>query len=169
MARRELFITWLNDAHAFESMLVSSLEGQVKLAADHPQIQQGIEQHLEATRRHVEIVEQCLSELGETPSGMKDTMAKVGGKMQGMMQGASGDTLAKAALQDYSAEHMEIASYQALIVAANELGFTTLVPRFESILQDEQRMAEWLSDNLPMVIRAELNNEGESVESVATE
>ena len=161
MARRELFITWLNDAHAFESMLVSSLEGQVKLAAEHPEIQQGIEQHLEATKRHKETVEQILQELGESSSGVKDTMAKVGGMMQGMMQGATGDTLAKAALQDYSAEHMEIASYQALIVAATELGHTEFVPRFESILQDEMRMAEWLSSNLPMVIRAELNKEGD--------
>jgi ferritin-like metal-binding protein YciE len=169
MARRELFITWLHDAHAFESMLVSSLEGQVKLAADHPQVQQGIEQHLEATKRHKEIVEEILEELGESSSGMKDTMARVGGMMQGLMQGASGDTLVKAALQDYSAEHMEIASYQALIVAANELGHGNLASRFEIILQDEMRMAEWLSSQLPMIVRAELNNEGDANQAGATE
>lgn len=167
MARRELFITWLNDAHAFESMLVSSLEGQVALAADHPEIQQGIEQHLEATRRHQQIVEDCLKDLGETPSGMKDTMAKVGGKLQGMMQGASGDTLAKAALQDYSAEHMEIASYEALIVAANELGHGNIASQLEIILEDERRMADWLMMQLPMVIRAELNKEGDAEQGSA--
>ncbi len=169
MARRELFITWLHDAHAFESMLVSSLEGQVKLAAAHPEVQQGIEQHLEATKRHKEILEEILGELGEGSSGLKDTMAKVGGMMQGMMQGASGDTLVKAALQDYSAEHMEIASYQALIVAANELGHGNVASRLEIILEDEMRMAEWLSSQLPMIVRADLHNEGESNTSAATE
>lgn len=169
MARQELFITWLNDAHAFESMLVTSLEGQVKLAADHPQVQQGIEQHLEATKRHKEIVEECLSELGESSSGVKDTMAKVGGMMQGMMQAASGDTLVKAALQDYSAEHMEIASYQALIVAANELGHGSIASKLEIVLEDEMRMSEWLSSQLPMIVRAELNNEGNANEAGATE
>ncbi len=156
MAHRELFITWLNDAHAFENVVATALKDQVALAADHPDVQTAIEGHLEATHRHAEILEGCLEELGESPSGLKDTMAKVGGKMQSMMQAGSGDTLIKAALNDYSAEHMEIASYQSLIVAANDLGHNEIATRLQGILDDEVQMAEWLSSQIPMLTRAEL-------------
>jgi ferritin-like metal-binding protein YciE len=156
MAHQELFVAWLNDAHAFEKSLASSLEAQAKIAADHPTVQQGIEQHLEATRRHAEIVEGCLQSLGETPSGVKDTVASIGGKVQSMMPGAAKDDLIKAALNDYSAEHMEIASYQSLIVAANELGHTDIAARLEGILADEQAMASWLEQNIPMLTREAL-------------
>ena len=122
MARQELFVTWLNDAHAMENVVATALKDQAALAENHPDVKSAIEQHLEATNRHMKTVEGCLESLGESPSGMKDTMAKMGGKMQSMMQAGSGDTLLKAALNDYSAEHMEIASYESLIVAANELG-----------------------------------------------
>lgn len=160
MARRELFITWLNNAHALENTVATALKDQAALAADHPQVQQGIERHLEATNRHIEIVAGCLEELGESSSGVKDTMGKMGGKMQSMMQGAAGDTLIKAALNDYSAEHMEIASYQALIEAANELGHAGIATKLQGILDDEVQMAQWLSDQIPMLVSAELANEG---------
>lgn len=156
MAHNELFIAWLNDAHALETSLASSLKEQVKLASDHPSVQQGIQRHLEETERHAEIVTGCLEELGESPSGVKDTMASLGGKVQSMMPGAAKDDLIKAALNDYSAEHMEIASYQSLIVAANELGHTGIATRLEGILADEQAMARWLEESLPTLTREAL-------------
>jgi ferritin-like metal-binding protein YciE len=156
MAHNELFVAWLNDAHAFEKTLASTLEEQAKLAADHPMVQQGIQGHLEATKRHIEVVEGCLEELGEKPSTVKDVMGTIGGKLQSMMPGAAKDDLVKAALNDYAAEHMEIASYQSLIVAANELGHTDMAIRLEGILADERQMAAWLEENIPTLTREAL-------------
>lgn len=154
------FIAWLNDAHSFEKTLESSLKEQVKLAEDHPSVMQGIERHLEATQRHVETVEGCLQELGESPSGVKDAIGTVGGKIQSMMPGAAQDDLVKAALNDYSAEHMEIASYRSLIVAANELGHPEIATRLQGILADEEAMAQWLDENIPMLTREALAKGG---------
>lgn len=156
MANQELFVTWLNDAHAMENVVATALKDQVALAEGHPDVQGAIERHLEATHRHMEILEGCLEELGESSSGMKDTMAKMGGKMQSMMQAGSGDTLIKAALNDYSAEHMEIASYESLIVAANDLGHTGIASKLQGILEDEKQMARWLEEQIPKLTRAEL-------------
>lgn len=158
MARQQLFVTWLNDAHALENVVATALKDQVALAEDQPEVKRAIEGHLEATHRHMEIVEGCLEELGEGTSGMKDTMAKMGGKMQSMMQAGSGDTLITAALNDYSAEHMEIASYESLIVAANELGHTTIASKLQGILEDEKQMARWLEEQIPVLTRQELLN-----------
>jgi ferritin-like metal-binding protein YciE len=160
MADNKLFIAWLNDAHAYEKMLASTLEEQAKLAADHPTVQQGIQGHLEATKRHAEVVAGCLEELGEKPSTVKDVMGTLGGKVQSMMPGAAKDDLVKAALNDFAAEHMEIASYQSLIVAANELGHPGIATRLEGILADEQQMAAWLQENIPMLTREALAKGG---------
>jgi ferritin-like metal-binding protein YciE len=119
-------------------------------------VQQGIQRHLETTRRHAEAVKGCLDQLGESPSTVKSAMAAVGGKVQGMMPGAAKDDLIKAAMQDYSVEHMEIASYQSLIVAAEDLGHTEMVATFQGILEDEQAMARWLEENMPMLTREAL-------------
>jgi ferritin-like metal-binding protein YciE len=152
MADQDLFIAWLKDAHAMENGIIQALGNQVPLAADHPMIQQGIERHLEATRRHAEILEGCLQELGETPSGVKEALGTVGGKVSAVMGGAK-DDLVKAAMDDYATEHMEIASYQALIAAAPQLGHTGMVAKFEEILAEEQAMAAWLAENLPTLAR----------------
>lgn len=156
MAHHKLFVAWLNDAYATENAIVQALEKQVDAAADFPEIQSGIQRHLEATKGHAETVKGCLESLGESPSGVKTGMAAVGGKLQGMMQGMAEDNLVKAALQDYATEHMEIASYKALIVAAEDLGHPEIAAKCRAILRDEEAMASWLDQQLPMVVRATL-------------
>jgi ferritin-like metal-binding protein YciE len=137
---------WLNDAYAMENGIVEALEAQVKVAADHPTVQSGIQQHLEATRRHAETVKGCLDQLGEKLSGVKRAMAEVGSKVQVLMAGMAKDNLVKAALNDYATEHMEIASYRSLIIAANEAGQTAIAEACQGILQDEEAMAGWVEE-----------------------
>ena len=149
----ELIVTWLKDAYAMETGIVEVLEKQVDATSGMPMVQQGIQRHLEATRGHAETVKGCLESLGESPSGLKAGMAGIGGKVQGMMMGMPEDSLVKFALQDYSTEHMEIASYKALIVAAEDAGLTPVAEACRGILRDEEQMAAWLADNLPMVVR----------------
>lgn len=153
MAHNEFLISWLNDAHAMETSIAEALERQVDLASDHPDVQSGIKQHLDATKRHADTVAGCLESLGESPSGVKDAMASLGGKVQGMMPGGAKDDLVKAALNDYSIEHMEIASYKALILAANDLGHADIARKLQPVLDEEMAMAEWLDNNMPILIR----------------
>jgi ferritin-like metal-binding protein YciE len=51
---------------------------------------------------------------------------------------------------------MEIASYKALIVAADDAGLTSVAQACRSILQDEEQMAAWLDQQLPTIVRATL-------------
>lgn len=153
MANNELLVAWLNDAHALEKGIVEALESQVDVAADHPEVQAGIKRHLEATKGHMESVKTCLEELGESPSTVKSGLATVTGKAQSMTMGAAKDNLVKSALNDYSTEHMEIASYKALIQAAEQLGQPSIVTACQSILKDEEAMAAWLDQQLPSLVR----------------
>jgi len=151
--KNDLVVAWLNDAYAMENGIIEALEKQVDLAADHPDVQQGIQRHLDATRGHAETVENLLSQLDEKPSGAKSAMASIGGKIQGMGIGAAKDDLVKAALQDYSTEHMEIASYRALIVATDAMGEPNFSAALQGILDDEIAMAQWLEQQLPVVVQ----------------
>lgn len=153
MADQQLIVSWLKDAYALENGIAEALEKQVDLAGDHPTIQSGIQRHLEATRGHAETVKSCLEQLGESPSALKTGMAAIGGKVQSLTMGAAKDDLVKSALNDYAAEHMEIASYKAMIVAAEEIGQPSIVAACQGILRDEEAMARWLEEQMPSIVR----------------
>jgi ferritin-like metal-binding protein YciE len=154
---RETLIGWLNDAYAMEKGLVQVLENHADDVKDRPEMYRKIAQHLEQTRMHAERVRECVERLGGSVSTVKTAMGAVSGFFQGRSTGVSPDELVKNALSDYAAEHFEIASYKALIVAARLLGENQVVQVCETILRDEQDMANWLEQNLPNVVQEYLN------------
>jgi ferritin-like metal-binding protein YciE len=154
---RETLIGWLNDAYAMEKGLVQVLENHADDVKDRPEMYRKIAQHLEQTRMHAERVRECVERLGGSVSTVKTAMGAVSGFFQGRSTGASPDELVKNALSDYAAEHFEIASYKALITAARLLGENQVVQVCETILRDEQDMANWLEQNLPNVVQEYLN------------
>jgi ferritin-like metal-binding protein YciE len=153
VTHNKLFVSWLKDAYSMENAIVPVLEKQVTATASYPEIQNGIQRHLESTKGHADTVRKCLEQLGEEPSALKTGIAEMGGKVQGMMENMPKDNLIKSALQDYSTEHMEIASYKALIAAANELGHPEIAESCREILQDEEAMARWLDQQLPSIVK----------------
>lgn len=150
---RETLIGWLNDAYAMEKGLVQVLENHANDVKDRPEMYRKIAEHLEKTKMHAERVRDCVERLGGSTSAMKTAMGSVSGFLQGRSTGASPDELVKNALADYASEHLEIASYRALIVAARALGEHDVVRICEDILRDEEDMARWLEQSLPTVVQ----------------
>ena len=152
-AKKETLIAWLNDAHAMELSLVKNLEGKSKdaEAAGKPEAKARIDEHIEETKRHAELVESCIVRLGGTASVSKDLMGKAMGMMQGAMNSMFEDTMVKNALESYAAEHFDIAAYTSLIAAAEEIGDTETVAICSEILEDEEAMAEWVLEQIPAV------------------
>jgi ferritin-like metal-binding protein YciE len=153
MTRKDLVIAWLNDAHGMENALIQVLENHVKDAKDHPQMQAKLQQHLEQTRRHAQMVKDCVEGLGASTSAVKTGVSTLFGHMQAASTGAARDELVKNSIADYAAENFEIASYSALIAAAQELGDQKVAQVCQQILQDERDMANWLQQNLPSVVQ----------------
>ena len=151
MAHKELVIAWLNDAHAMELGIAQVLERHVEEAKDHPQMQTGLQRHLEQTRRHAELVKGCVERMGGETSGIKSGMASVMGAVQGMTTKLAKDELIKNALHDYGTEHFEIACYTSLIAAAENLGDQETVRVCQEILRDDQAMADFLFQQIPLV------------------
>jgi ferritin-like metal-binding protein YciE len=145
--------TWLNSAFSMEQSLAQVLENHAKDAADFPEIRSRIEQHIEETRRHADRVAECIQLLGEKPSATKSLVGNVMGMVQGASTGVFKDELVKNALADFASEHFEIASYRSLIAAAEELGKTEIAQICRENLRDEEAMAQWLGENIPVITR----------------
>ena len=156
MTGKDLVIAWLNDAHGMENALVQILEHQIKDAKDYPQVQAKLQQHLEQTRRHAELVKGCVENLGGKTSTMKTGMATLFGQMQALSTGTAKDEMVKNALADYAAENFEVASYTALVRAAQELGDQQTARVCQQILQEDEEMALWLRQNLPTLVQQTL-------------
>ena len=159
MAHTEMVIAWLNDAYGMEQSITHVLENHAKDAKDHPQLQSGIQQHLEATKRHADLVKQQIERLGGSTSAVKTAMSHVMGMGQSVSTGMAKDELVKNALADFATEHMEIASYRALQAAAKELGDQELARTCETIIADEMAMAQFLEQNLPAVVSITLQQQ----------
>jgi ferritin-like metal-binding protein YciE len=161
MAHEDFVIKWLNDAYAMETALVQVLERHAKDAEGHTQLQNRIQAHIEPTRRHADRVEETIERLGGDTSTLKTGIANIVGTLQGMSAGAAEDELVKNTISDYAAEQFEIASYRALIAAAEELGDQEMVRACQDNLREDEEMARWLERQLPTVAQEFLRSKAE--------
>jgi ferritin-like metal-binding protein YciE len=155
-AYHNTFVAWLQDAYAMEEALVPILENHAKDAKEFPAVQTRIAQHADETRRHAELVRTCLEQIGEKPSGTKNVLSGLFGGTQSVATGMFKDELIKNNLMDVASENFEIASYKALISAAEDMGHTQIAATCRQILVEEERMAQWLDQQLPMAVRTSL-------------
>jgi ferritin-like metal-binding protein YciE len=151
MSEREIYISWLTDAYSLETTLISSLENHAKDAADFPELQQGLQMHLQQTRRHADLIKSCIDRQGESTSALKNSLSNIAGQMKNMLDACADDQVTKNTLDDFSAEHLEIASYSALITAAEQLGDVEIARICRQILQDEETAAALVKNQIPVV------------------
>lgn len=159
MDGNKLIVAWLNDAYAMENALVQVLEHRIKDAEGFPELQTMERQHLEETRRHAELVKQCITRLGENPSTAKSLFGTLYGAIQAPMTGFARDEMVKNCLVDHSAERFEVASYTALIEAANQIGDTETARACEQNMREDEAMAARIMQALPMVVRTQVSKE----------
>jgi ferritin-like metal-binding protein YciE len=155
----ERLMEWLRDAHAAQEQAETMLSGMARRIENYPDLKVRIEQHIGETQRQAELVRGCIERRGESTSTIKDA----GGKMVGLGQAMSGmfvsDEVMKGSIACSAFEAMEIASYRILIDTARQVGDEETARTCEQILQEEEAMARWLEQNLPMLTRQYLTRE----------
>lgn len=157
MSHKESVISWLNDAYGMEKSAIQVLEHRVKDTEGHPQMQAMIQQHLEESRRHADLVEGCIKQLGGSVSTLKGGMGTLGGAFNAVSTAAASDEMVKNALADHAYEHFEIGCYASLITAAQSIGEPQVANVCAQILQDEQRMASFYEQQIPLITEAYLS------------
>ncbi len=144
----ENLLDWLRDAHAMEEQAEKMLSATADRLEHYPELKARIEQHLDETRRQAKLVRECIERRGGDTSATKDALAKMTAMVQGMSGIFVSDEVVKASLASYTFEHMEIASYKALIAAAEVVGDAETKRVCEQILREEEAMAQWLAEHL---------------------
>ncbi len=154
--QKDTYIAWLNDAHAMEMGLVTMLEKQVEETEGDPKMQSRIKEHLEETKRHAELIESCVERHGSNVSAGKDILSKMSSALSGTSMSMMSDAIVKNVHSSYAAEHFEIATYNTLRAAAEALGDNETAEICDQILVDEEMMAGWLIEQLPIVVENHL-------------
>jgi ferritin-like metal-binding protein YciE len=146
---REWLIQWVRDAHAMEEQAETMLSGQVSRLENYPELRERIRLHVDETRNQAARLKSYLDSRNEGSSTLKDAGAKMMAMAQSISGVFAGDEVMKGALAGYTFEHMEIASYTALIAAAEAQGDAELARICKENLREEVAMAEWLVSHLP--------------------
>jgi ferritin-like metal-binding protein YciE len=154
--QRDTLTTWLKDAYAMEQGIVEILERQIGHFDNVPEAQEKIREHIELTKTQADRVRECVERLGDDVSHVKSGMANFLGAVQGMSTAMANDKTVKDAMACYAIEYFEIASYMANAAAARELGYADIADICETIITEEQDMADWLEMQLPMVVQRHL-------------
>ncbi|MCM5679613.1 DUF892 family protein [Schlegelella sp. S2-27] len=142
---------WLRDAHAMEEQAERMFSTTASRIDNYPEMKTRLEGHAQASRRQADMLRVCIERRGGDPSALKDLAAKATAMAQGLSGIFVSDEIVKAAMATYTFEHMEIASYRSLIAAADAVGDQETRRVCESHLAQEEEMADWLEQQLPLV------------------
>ena len=73
--------------------------------------------------------------------------------MAAAMHSVADDEILKNSFANCAFEHFEIAAYRASLVLAEDGGFTQATVLLRQSLREEESMAQWIGESLPMVTR----------------
>lgn len=163
--RNDRLLKWLRDAHAMEREADTMLRNMGSRLEHYPQLRARIEQHVDETRGQLATLERCIDRLGGSTSTAKDAIGSMMATVHAMGNAMMEDEVAKGAGLSYAFEHLEIATYRALVLAAREAGQEEIAEACETIMAEEVAMADWLFANQPDVIREFLARDAEGVEA----
>jgi ferritin-like metal-binding protein YciE len=165
-ARDAKLIDWLDDARANEARLQADLSSHISLIK-RPSYKNRLQTHLKETKEHERLVAQRIGQLGGETGGFAGpavvsavgdaagrAMAAVRGQIAARASAAEGvEAQLRIAQDQVRDEHFEIALYTAIQAFAEEVGDAETAKLARAILRDEQRMAKFLADELPKLVR----------------
>jgi ferritin-like metal-binding protein YciE len=172
--QQQKIVQYLNEAHGSEVALVRQLQAQIAMTPSG-QYRDGLETHLDETRRHAKRIERRLGELGQGNNplqvGLGLVQTVIGQALAltktpvDLVRGSGGEEkVLKNAKDSCAAEAQEIATYTALARFARTAGDRQTERLASSVLGDEQRMLDRLLKEIPRltdaVARAEFDGEG---------
>jgi ferritin-like metal-binding protein YciE len=172
--QKQKIVQYLNEAHGSELALVRQLQAQIAMTPKG-QYREGLESHLQETRRHAERLEARVAELGQgsnpLQAGVGALESLIGQALAltktplDLVRGTGGEEkVLKNAKDSCAAEALEIATYTSLARLARTAGDDKTERLAKSVLADEQRMLDRLLKEIPRltdaVAQAEFDGNG---------
>ncbi len=150
---RAIFVTGLRNAHAVEKQALSIMTPQVERIENYPEVADRLRAHIDETHGQISRLEEILASLEESHSTLKDTALSLSGSMAAITHSVAGDEILKNSFANYAFEHFEIASYKSLLTLADDGGFGGTHTALKQSLGEEERMAQWIDEHLPVITR----------------
>lgn len=132
-------VKYLTDVHSIEEQARIQMERAPKLVEGA--LAAAFQRHLGETESQEERVRDRLEAHGASPSKLKDVAGQAGGFGMVLFARSQPDTPSKLAMHAFSYEHMEVAAYELLAVAAREAGDGATAALAETIAEEEREMA----------------------------
>jgi ferritin-like metal-binding protein YciE len=148
---KENLINWLADAHGMEQHALTLLAGQEKRIENYPEILIQVKKHKEETAWQSSQIDKCLKILGADPSTFKKLTGRLSANAAALTTMMASDEIIKDSIANSAFEHLEIATYTAIISAAEASGEQEVADICREILAQEQEMAAWLDGHLPQM------------------
>lgn len=168
MDPKNLVLQHLDEAHAIETALVTTLTAHIAMASEGP-YQRLLKKHLDETREQVQNIDRRRSELGGEDGrgfvaagaglvrdviGQALTLAK--GPMDVVRARNNAERMLKNAKDECATEALEIATYDALEVAAKAAGDTATAKLARDHRAVEERMLADLRKQLPKLAELDI-------------
>jgi ferritin-like metal-binding protein YciE len=150
---KDLFIVALRNAHALEKQALSIMTPQVARIENYPEVAERLRAHIEETNGQLTRLDELLADLDTSGSALKDLGLSLTGSMAAISHSIAGDEILKNTFANYAFENFEIAAYKSLITLAEHGGFGSATAALEETLREEQAMAQWIDEALPMITR----------------
>ena len=146
----ELIQRYLQDAIASERAFESQLRSMAE-EGDNPRVQELFVSHADESKRQCDRLTSRLQVLGGTPSTTKSIMAHIFGSIPkaGQIGQTEEDKNTQNLVMAYAIEQSEVASYEALKVAAETVGDIPTANLAEEIQREEQMTAQRIWNLIP--------------------
>lgn len=157
---KSLLVVGLRNAHAMEIQARELMERQLERTDDYPEVKAKLTMHLAETKEQLVRLEQILESCGESTSTLKDTAQSIMGNMMAMAHSVAGDEILKNTFANNAFENFEIAAYRSLLAMCGAAGVESARPLLEKSLEEEEKMAAWVAENVENVTRQYMAKEG---------
>jgi ferritin-like metal-binding protein YciE len=159
---------WLGEAHAKEAELEADLTAHISLT-QKAAYKKRLHAHLKETREHKRAVARRIKALGARPTdvpeipGLPTAVSEMTGKSIAAVKGQLGvaraliteqaETHVRNAQEELREEHVEIAIYTRIEAFADAVGDKETAQLAKRIRREEERMAKYLTAELPRLVR----------------
>ena len=153
---QELFLHELAALYDAEHTIIFGLQAMSQGATDE-NLRSAVEQHHEQTQGHIQNLEQVFNQLGQEPYRETNEIAQGAAKelQKGLGEAHQSPELVDCVIISAAikVEHFEIASYRALITAAQQMGQDEIVDLLQQNLQQEEQTAQIAEQSAPALIQ----------------
>ena len=139
---KTLYASSLRNTHAEESQALQQMESQIKGLEHYPEYRRILENHIAVTRGQLQRLEKALSDLGDSPSTIKEFVTTTAGQIGATVHALAQDETLKNLYAGYGYQYHQIAAYRSLIVFAERAGHTDHVAGFRQAIEEETRAAQ---------------------------